>query len=177
MIDAQEYITAAVPAALPQPFRLSLVSPDTAIRSRDAASKKLSNLLTPHGRISPSFLGCSNACRIASFLRSVREVTYAICWYEITCRGENETSGGSDILLKKLVGASGFEPPASWSRTRRASQAALRPECALIVQQFTLDCPQRQLARGLFHLIFVGRPPRASAKYSASAAQSARDRP
>src|SRR5580704_15982715 len=27
-----------------------------------------------------------------------------------------------------MVGASGFEPPASWSRTRRASQAALRPE-------------------------------------------------
>src|ERR1700719_2647623 len=28
----------------------------------------------------------------------------------------------------KVVGASGFEPPASWSRTRRASQAALRPD-------------------------------------------------
>ena len=28
----------------------------------------------------------------------------------------------------KMVGASGFEPPASWSRTRRASQAALRPD-------------------------------------------------
>ena len=27
-----------------------------------------------------------------------------------------------------MVGASGFEPPTSWSRTRRASQAALRPE-------------------------------------------------
>jgi hypothetical protein len=27
-----------------------------------------------------------------------------------------------------MVGASGFEPPASWSRTRRASQAALRPD-------------------------------------------------
>jgi hypothetical protein len=27
----------------------------------------------------------------------------------------------------ELVGASGFEPPTSWSRTRRASQAALRP--------------------------------------------------
>src|ERR1700733_272243 len=32
---------------------------------------------------------------------------------------------------KRMVGASGFEPPTSWSRTRRASQAALRPEpCA-----------------------------------------------
>jgi hypothetical protein len=28
----------------------------------------------------------------------------------------------------EVVGASGFEPPTSWSRTRRASQAALRPE-------------------------------------------------
>ena len=27
-----------------------------------------------------------------------------------------------------MVGARGFEPPASWSRTRRASQAALRPD-------------------------------------------------
>jgi hypothetical protein len=30
--------------------------------------------------------------------------------------------------LKKLVGAKGFEPSTSWSRTRRASQAALRPD-------------------------------------------------
>jgi hypothetical protein len=28
-----------------------------------------------------------------------------------------------------MVGAIGFEPTASWSRTRRASQAALRPDC------------------------------------------------
>ena len=28
-----------------------------------------------------------------------------------------------------MVGAKGFEPSTSWSRTRRASQAALRPEC------------------------------------------------
>src|SRR6266700_2208717 len=26
------------------------------------------------------------------------------------------------------IGASGFEPPTSWSRTRRANRAALRPE-------------------------------------------------
>src|ERR1700729_2521255 len=32
------------------------------------------------------------------------------------------------LIPKRMVGASGFEPPASWSRTRRASQAALRPE-------------------------------------------------
>ena len=33
-----------------------------------------------------------------------------------------------------MVGASGFEPPTSWSRTRRSSQAEPRPEayCALI---------------------------------------------
>ncbi len=28
-----------------------------------------------------------------------------------------------------MVGANGFEPSTSWSRTRRASQAALRPDC------------------------------------------------
>jgi hypothetical protein len=32
------------------------------------------------------------------------------------------------MLLKIMVGASGFEPPASWSRTRRSSQAEPRPE-------------------------------------------------
>ena len=31
-------------------------------------------------------------------------------------------------MLKRLVGASGFEPPTSWSRTRRSSQAEPRPE-------------------------------------------------
>jgi hypothetical protein len=30
-------------------------------------------------------------------------------------------------LLTDLVGASGFEPPTSWSRTRRSSQAEPRP--------------------------------------------------
>ncbi len=28
-----------------------------------------------------------------------------------------------------MVGASGFEPPTSWSRTRRSSQAEPRPDC------------------------------------------------
>jgi hypothetical protein len=31
-------------------------------------------------------------------------------------------------FLKEVVGANGFEPSTSWSRTRRASQAALRPD-------------------------------------------------
>src|SRR5271154_6091794 len=34
------------------------------------------------------------------------------------------------IDFKGVVGAIGFEPTASWSRTRRASQAALRPDIA-----------------------------------------------
>src|ERR1700737_1585489 len=36
----------------------------------------------------------------------------------------------------KVVGAKGFEPSTSWSRTRRASQAALRPDR-------TCSAPQR----------------------------------
>src|SRR6185312_2192326 len=40
----------------------------------------------------------------------------------------DEKPEGSDILLKRMVGASGFEPPTSWSRTRRSSQAEPRPE-------------------------------------------------
>ena len=35
---------------------------------------------------------------------------------------------GDNNLLKILVGASGFEPPTSWSRTRRSSQAEPRPD-------------------------------------------------
>jgi hypothetical protein len=36
---------------------------------------------------------------------------------------------------RKMVGANGFEPSTSWSRTRRASQAALRPDrCSLSVE-------------------------------------------
>ena len=43
-----------------------------------------------------------------------------------------------------MVGASGFEPPTSWSRTRRASQAALRPELSN-AEQSTWVRSQRQL--------------------------------
>jgi hypothetical protein len=38
--------------------------------------------------------------------------------YKIDYSGVDEISEGSDISLKGMVGASGFEPPASWSRTR-----------------------------------------------------------
>src|SRR5580700_388753 len=44
-------------------------------------------------------------------------------------RGQISTLSG--ILfgeLEEVVGANGFEPSTSWSRTRRASQAALRPD-------------------------------------------------
>src|SRR6266852_4859576 len=34
----------------------------------------------------------------------------------------------------EVVGAKGFEPSTSWSRTRRASQAALRPDDPLRIQ-------------------------------------------
>ena len=35
------------------------------------------------------------------------------------------------LKVDRLVGASGFEPPTSWSRTRRSSQAEPRPELRL----------------------------------------------
>jgi hypothetical protein len=50
--------------------------------------------------------------------------------YKIDYSGVDETPERSDMSLKRLVGASGFEPPASWSRTRRSSQAEPRPECS-----------------------------------------------
>ena len=34
----------------------------------------------------------------------------------------------SGLYREQVVGAKGFEPSTSWSRTRRASQAALRPD-------------------------------------------------
>ena len=42
---------------------------------------------------------------------------------------QRDRSAGT-VLKKRegVVGASGFEPPASWSRTRRSSQAEPRPD-------------------------------------------------
>ena len=39
--------------------------------------------------------------------------------------------GVGDKFRKTMVGASGFEPPTSWSRTRRSSQAEPRPDLSL----------------------------------------------
>jgi hypothetical protein len=38
--------------------------------------------------------------------------------YKIIYSAVDERPEGADMLLKRMVGASGFEPPASWSRTR-----------------------------------------------------------
>jgi hypothetical protein len=48
--------------------------------------------------------------------------------YKIIHGAVTNGTGGGDKSLKIMVGAKGFEPSASWSRTRRASQAALRPD-------------------------------------------------
>ena len=42
------------------------------------------------------------------------------------CRNPERSRGAS--AEENMVGANGFEPSTSWSRTRRASQAALRPD-------------------------------------------------
>ena len=49
--------------------------------------------------------------------------------YKITYSAVDEKPEITCKCLKKMVGANGFEPSTSWSRTRRASQAALRPDC------------------------------------------------
>ena len=46
------------------------------------------------------------------------------------------------VIVKKLVGASGFEPPASWSRTRRSSQAEPRPDGAHSVTNARVRNPE-----------------------------------
>ena len=48
--------------------------------------------------------------------------------YKIADSTVDEKPEIASTCLKRMVGASGFEPPTSWSRTRRASQAALRPD-------------------------------------------------
>jgi hypothetical protein len=48
--------------------------------------------------------------------------------YKIIYSGVDEKPKIACKCLKDLVGANGFEPSTSWSRTRRASQAALRPD-------------------------------------------------
>src|SRR6185437_8501218 len=42
---------------------------------------------------------------------------------------ETATRSGCRHLRSVLIGATGFEPAAFWSQTRRSSQAELRPEC------------------------------------------------
>ena len=48
--------------------------------------------------------------------------------YKIIYSAVDENPEIARKLLKRLVGASGFEPPTSWSRTRRSSQAEPRPD-------------------------------------------------
>src|SRR5947207_14618731 len=52
----------------------------------------------------------------------------ALTSYKIIYSGVDEKPEVTCKCLKELVGANGFEPSTSWSRTRRASQAALRPD-------------------------------------------------
>ncbi len=44
-------------------------------------------------------------------------LSHAWTIYNIIYSGVDETPGGRDNPLKRMVGASGFEPPTSWSRT------------------------------------------------------------
>src|SRR6202043_2088882 len=60
--------------------------------------------------------GCSNRSKIHSVQKC-----YLCLRYVVSPMSPGRT-------LKKVVGAKGFEPSTSWSRTRRASQAALRPD-------------------------------------------------
>lgn len=69
-----------------------------------------------------------------------------------------------------MVGAGGFEPPASWSRTKRAIQAALRPDFSIsstmslfyplaIIRQIKAALPymkpDAKLLRGICRLLCI----------------------
>ena len=53
---------------------------------------------------------------------------------QVVALADIETPGGSTLQdvheehCRRLVGATGFEPAASWSQTKRSSQAELRPD-------------------------------------------------
>ena len=49
------------------------------------------------------------------------------------------------MVGKKVVGANGFEPSTSWSRTRRASQAALRPDRHAQADAYAQPKPDSQI--------------------------------
>ncbi len=71
-------------------------------------------------------LNVPRPCEVICFPSGSRKLRAVVrSWY--TRRWTNpERSEGPQP--KKVVGANGFEPSTSWSRTRRASQAALRPD-------------------------------------------------
>src|SRR3954453_3260202 len=62
------------------------------------------------GPISINFSGRGTECVLVCSVHEIRAERYWGC-----------------NLLRKMVGARGFEPPTSWSRTRRSSQAEPRP--------------------------------------------------
>src|SRR5258708_6844650 len=68
-------------------------------------------------------------------------------------------------IREKVVGAKGFEPSTSWSRTRRASQAALRPDSLQRIRQriaariIRISQPSR-IGHGLF--CYSPRPTRSA---------------
>ncbi len=54
---------------------------------------------------------------------------------------ESSEKKSTDSVVLFIVGAGGFEPPTSWSRTKRASRAALRPE----QKHYTISFPAFQV--------------------------------
>jgi hypothetical protein len=62
------------------------------------------------------------------FVKSYPQVKCVREWGRGRPRTHHLEGGTLEKQEGKLVGASGFEPPTSWSRTRRSSQAEPRPE-------------------------------------------------
>ena len=60
---------------------------------------------------------------------------------ELLVRWRRGRGANRSKRLKRLVGASGFEPPASWTRTRRSNQAEPRPDFSTGLLQSTGSQP------------------------------------
>jgi hypothetical protein len=79
-------------------------------------------LLDKFRRNSPTRVFLSDSCR-ALYKDSYLSERLVCCLQVVCC-----FDACMLLNLKEVVGAKGFEPSTSWSRTRRASQAALRPD-------------------------------------------------
>src|SRR5271154_1228061 len=112
-------------------------------------------------------LGCKSSgntsrarteCLVAQLVTTwwIVELRCRLSLLAFTCQRFSLTRGSGTVSCQeryeKMVGASGFEPPTSWSRTRRSSQAEPRPEINCAGTRRVTAAPMSITVRGLLLL-------------------------